>query len=204
MNSLPDSDAERGASRLRDGLAAPGLPGAVAAYSDPAEGFAGMVFTCLGSNPRHEVTTDDLLAVSLLDIAWQAGRGADAPRRSRAEGLGILAAISSRIDLQDATDAGLATVDPLWDALRDMPGVGTVTAARLLARERPRLCPVTDRVVIRAGVPGRTTGPGRARDPDRAAGSGTRALRRTGCVASHLPAAGTCSPGRSRWPSRTL
>jgi hypothetical protein len=38
-----------------------------------------------------------------------------------------------------------------------MPGVGTATASKLLARKRPRLCPVSDKVVIGAvGVPGWT------------------------------------------------
>ena len=38
-----------------------------------------------------------------------------------------------------------------------MPGVGTATGAKLLARKRPRLCPATDKVVIRAaGLPGQT------------------------------------------------
>jgi len=157
MTSLLESDVERGARALRDGLADPGLPAAMAAYFDPAKGFAGMTFTCLGRNRRDQVTADDLLAVSLLDIAWRPSAvrtilGDDAEQVS-----GLLAAISSDLDLWDATDADLATVDPLWDALRHMPGVGTATAAKLLARKRPRLCPVTDKVVIRAaGVPGHT------------------------------------------------
>jgi hypothetical protein len=38
-----------------------------------------------------------------------------------------------------------------------MPGVGTATGAKLLARKRPRLCPATDKVMIRAaGLPGQT------------------------------------------------
>jgi len=43
----------------------------MAAYFDPAEGFAGMSFCTLGHNPPGAVTADDLLAVSLLDIAWR-------------------------------------------------------------------------------------------------------------------------------------
>jgi hypothetical protein len=56
MRALLGSDAEQGAKRLRDSLAAPGLPAAVAAYFDPAQGFAGMTFTCLGDNLRDQVT----------------------------------------------------------------------------------------------------------------------------------------------------
>ncbi len=145
------------ASRLRESLAMPGLGQSVAAYFDPAQGFAGMTFTTLGRNPHDEVTGDDLLAVSLLDIAWQPEAvrsllGSQAEKVSR-----MLTAIRSDLDLWDASDGDLATVDPLWDALLDMPGVGTATAAKLLARKRPRLCPVTDKTVIRAAaLPGLT------------------------------------------------
>jgi hypothetical protein len=158
MRSLPASDAVRAAAaRLRESLAVAGLGRAVAAYFDPEGGFAGMTFTTVGRNPRDEVTPDDLLAVALLDIAWRpeavrALLGTWAEKVSQ-----MLTAISSDIDLWDASDADLAAVDPLWDALLEMPGVGTATTAKLLARKRPRLCPITDKVVIgAAGVPGQT------------------------------------------------
>jgi hypothetical protein len=73
MSSLRGGDAiRRAAGRLRETLTVPGLGPAMAAYFDPAEGFAGMSFCTLGQNPRGAVTADDLLAVSLLDIAWRA------------------------------------------------------------------------------------------------------------------------------------
>jgi hypothetical protein len=142
---------------LRDTLDSPGLGAAVAAYFDPAEGFAGMSFSTIGRNLPNKVTAGDLLAVSLLDIAWRP----EAVRQllgCHSERVSILlGAISSDVDLWDATAADLAAVDRLWDVLVDMPGVGTATAAKLLARKRPRLCPVTDKVVIRAaGSPGQT------------------------------------------------
>ena len=145
------------ARRLRDTLAEPGLGAAVAAYFDPAEGFAGMSFSTLGRNLPNKVTAGDLLAVSLLDIAWRP----DAVRQLLGSHAGpvsvMLGAISSDVDLWDATAADLAAVDRLWDVLVDLPGVGTATATKLLARKRPRLCPITDKVVIRtAGSPGQT------------------------------------------------
>jgi len=97
----------------------------VAAYFDPDEMFAGLTFTGLGSNPRDRVTGDDLLAVSLLDIAWRP----DVVRQLRGPGAaaghicGLLAAIRSDVDLWEASDEDLATVDPLWDVLLRMPGV---------------------------------------------------------------------------------
>src|SRR5690242_21207395 len=70
--SLPVNDAVPGAVRqLRESLRVGGLAGAVAAYFRPEEDFAGLSFTCLGTNPRDAVTASDLLAVSLLDIAWR-------------------------------------------------------------------------------------------------------------------------------------
>jgi hypothetical protein len=157
MTSERDSDARLGARRLRDALATPGLAAAMAAYFDPAEGFVGMSFTCLGSNPRDQVTADDLLVVSLLDIVWRPVAVRMLLGDHAAKVSGLLGPIASDVDLWDATDTDMATVDPLWDALLDMPGIGTATAAKLLARKRPRLCPVTDRALVQAsGVPGRT------------------------------------------------
>ena len=139
----------------RETLAAPGLGQAMAAYFDPAEGFAGMSFATLGQNPPGAVTADDLLAVSLLDIAWRP----EAVRQLLGSRAGPVSAMLSEIptdvDLWAAPDAEVATVNPLWDALLEMPGVGTATASKLLARKRPRLCPASDKVVIRAGRPAR-------------------------------------------------
>src|SRR6185437_6433933 len=107
--TLPVNNAVPGAvRRLRHSLRAGGLAGAVAAYFTPEEDFAGLSFTCLGSNPRDAVTASDLLG-----------------------------AVRSDIDLWEASDEDLAAVDPLWDALLQMPGVGTATASKLLARKRP-------------------------------------------------------------------
>jgi hypothetical protein len=181
--------------RLRDGLADPGLPRAVAAYFGPDEIFPGLTFTCLGSNPRDTVTGDDLLAVSLLDIAWRpdvvrqllgtgtgAGTGAAAGNISR-----LLAAIRSDIDLWEASDEDLAAVDPLWDVLLRMPGIGTATASKLLARKRPRLCPVSDKVVIQAvGVPGWTWEALRCLLQDPAARADVEALRPPSADAASL------------------
>ena len=158
MSSLRGGDAiRRAAGRLRETLTAPGLGQAMAAYFDPAEGFAGMSFCTLGHNPPGAVTADDLLAVSLLDIAWRPEAVRQLLGPQAAPVAGLLGAIPAGVDLWAASDADLATVDPLWDALLEMPGVGTATASKLLARKRPRLCPATDKVVIRAAaLPGQT------------------------------------------------
>jgi hypothetical protein len=155
MTSLVDNEVEQGAGRLRAGLTSPGLARSVAAYFDSANDFAGMTFSSVGHNPPGTVTADDLLAVSLLGIEWRSGAvrqllGSKAGEMSR-----LLAPVRDDLDLWDATDCDLAVVDPLWEALTAIEGIGAATAVKLLARKRPRLCPTTDRVVIQAaGVPG--------------------------------------------------
>ena len=69
----------------------------------------------------------------------------------------MLAAIPQATDLWDASDDALRRIDVLWDALTAIDGIGTASATKLLARKRPRLCPISDSVIIKAaGVPGRT------------------------------------------------
>lgn len=103
--------------------------GWLAAYFRPEEDFAGLSFACLGSNPRDTVTACDLLAVSLLDIVWRPEAVRQLLDTSTAMVSRLLCAIHSDIDLWEASDEDLATVDPLWDALMQMPGVGTATAS---------------------------------------------------------------------------
>lgn len=158
MTSLPTNDAVPGAAeRLRDSLRVRGLPRAVAAYFSPQEDFAGLTFTTLGANPRDSVTADDLLAVSLLDITWRPEAVRHLLGGQAGNISGLLAGVGDDLDLWEAPDAVLAAVGQLWAALVKLPGVGTATASKLLARKRPRLCPVSDKVVIQAvGVPGWT------------------------------------------------
>jgi Family of unknown function (DUF6308) len=157
MGSLPTDAAVRAsAHRLRQGLTAPGLREAVAAYFSEPD-FAGMTFTDLGRNPPNEIIPDDLLAVSLLDITWRPRvvrllLGRDGPELPP-----MLAAIPQATDLWEATDDDLRHVEVMWDTLMATEGIGTASATKLLARKRPRLCPISDHTVIKAiDVPGRT------------------------------------------------
>ena len=178
MRLLRTDEAVRSAARrLAAELAAAGLGRAVAVYfREP--GFAGMTFSDLGRNPPGQIVADDLLAVALLDITWrpQVVRillGSDGQRLSA-----MLAAIPQDTDLQDAGDDTLGRIDVLWDALTAIEGIGTASATKLLARKRPRLCPISDSVVIRAvGVPGRTLDVLRCLMQDPAARARIEALR---------------------------
>jgi hypothetical protein len=157
MHSLPTDDAVlAAASRLRADLNASGLHRAVAAYfAEPS--FAGMTFSDLGRNPPNEIIADDLLAVALLDITWRPEVVRILLQGDKQQLSELLAAIPQAIDLWDATDDTLRHIDVLWDALTAIDGIGTASASKLLARKRPRLCPISDSVVIKAvDVPGRT------------------------------------------------
>ncbi len=187
MRSLPTDDAVRAAARrLSAELAAAGLGRAVAAYfCEP--GFAGMTFTDLGRNPPGEIIADDLLAVTLLDITWRPQvirvlLGSHGQQLSQ-----LLAAIPQDTDLWDAGDDTRRRIDILWDALTAIEGIGTASATKLLARKRPRLCPISDSVVIKAvGVPHRTWDVLRCLLQDPAARAQIEALRPAAAAGASL------------------
>lgn len=157
MHSLPtESNVHSATRRLRASLVTPGLDQAIAAYfREPS--FAGMTFSDLGQNPPLEIIADDLLAVSLLDITWRPEVVRIVLISHKQELSALLAAIPQDIDLWDAPDEDLVSIDLLWNALRSIEGIGTASATKLLARKRPRICPISDSLVIKAvDVPGRT------------------------------------------------
>jgi hypothetical protein len=157
MHSLPtDEVVHSAACRLQANLATPGLSRAVASYFQGPE-FAGMTFSDLGLNPPDEITADDLLAVSLLDIIWRPQVVRILLVTHRQQVGNLLAEIPQNLDLWDADDATLRQIDFLWEVLTSIDGIGTASATKLLARKRPRLCPISDNLVIKAiDVPGRT------------------------------------------------
>jgi hypothetical protein len=146
----PASEAIRGAkTRVERDIAIPGLGALSTAYYDPARGFAGATFDTLGANPRNEITRDDLLAATLLDVRWSPS----AVRRLLGEDArpvtDLLVGISSVVNLWEASDQRLAGIDPLRKLLmRCSDGVGRAHASKLLARKRPRLVPVTDKIIV--------------------------------------------------------
>lgn len=62
----------------------------------------------------------------------------------------LLSSVRFDIDMVDAEADDLAEGSPAhtaWRLLCDQPGIGWVTAGKILARKRPRLLPVYDQVV---------------------------------------------------------
>jgi len=178
MRSLPTDEAVQAAAvRLRASLRTPGLDRAVAAYFAEPE-FAGMTFADLGRNPACEIVPDDMLAVALLDISWRPQVARALLGTHKRQFCEMLAALPEEIDLWDAPDETLKNIDLLWDALTAIEGIGTASASKLLARKRPRLCPISDNIVIRAvDVPGRTWDVLRCLLQDPAARADVEALR---------------------------
>ncbi|MFJ8540283.1 DUF6308 family protein [Streptomyces sp. NPDC093591] len=118
--------------------------------------FTGSRFEHLaGGGDRPEVadriTAEDLVAVQTLSVTVPASVALDILEgRLGARLSGLLQAIARDIDMADAEAAAVADgspADQAWHLLRDQPDVGWVIAGKILARKRPRLLPVYDRVV---------------------------------------------------------
>ncbi|WP_405940585.1 DUF6308 family protein [Streptomyces sp. NBC_00207] len=97
------------------------------------------------------ITAEDLVAVQTLSVTVPVPVALDMLEGPLGERLsGLLQAIPKDIDMADATAAVLAEGSPAaraWQLLEDQRDVGWVIAGKLLARKRPRLLPVYDKVV---------------------------------------------------------
>ena len=119
----------------------------VAEYFKLEGPFAADTFDTIGTNDPYRITTDDLLAVTFLDVAVSppAARALLGPNAQHITDL--LWAVPSEVDLWTASKEDLDRAERVWDFLDSLPGVGPVTAGKLLARKRPRLIPIVDSVV---------------------------------------------------------
>jgi hypothetical protein len=99
------------------------------------------------------ITAEDIVAVSMLGV-----RIPGAPALAMLEELqpaisALLTQIPLGVDLWDAAEETVnadAAAKKLWTLLVGLPGIEWVTAGKLMARKRPRLIPVYDRVVHKA------------------------------------------------------
>ncbi|PTU57882.1 hypothetical protein DBB34_01810 [Sphaerisporangium cinnabarinum] len=120
-------------------------------------GWAGSRFERLaGGGDRPETvdrfTADDLVAVSLLSVNVPPHGAIDLLETRADEFAQLLAEIPHDVELVDLESIPDDWAPGrLWEALRDIHGIGWVTAGKLLARKRPRLVPVYD-TVVRAAV----------------------------------------------------
>ncbi|MFJ7990451.1 DUF6308 family protein [Streptomyces sp. NPDC096351] len=140
--------AERAVDDLRRYFGVGLPPGDVAFTGSRFEHLAGG-----GDLPSvaDRITAEDLLAVQTLSVTIPAPVALDileGPLGTRLSGL--LRAIPGDLDMVDAgvqvLDGG-SPADQAWHLLTEQPDVGWVIAGKILARKRPRLIPVYDRVV---------------------------------------------------------
>lgn len=99
---------------------------------------------------KDEFTSDDIVAVSLLGVRIPGIAALHLVDAGAKDFGSLLSAVPNRIDLWDVEEEVVGPGSPaatLWRELDAIPYVGWVTAGKLLARKRPRLLPVYDRVV---------------------------------------------------------
>lgn len=117
--------------------------------------FSGARFDTLGGGGDHpdsanRFTADDLVAVTLLSVDIDPHAAIWILEDGENELSELLTQIPTHVDLHDADQALVddgSPADRLWDQLEERPGIGWVTAGKLLARKRPQLVPVYDNVV---------------------------------------------------------
>jgi hypothetical protein len=134
-------------TRIDDALTEP-VGDLVNAYFDRDGPFAADTFETLGDNPPTEISLDDLLALTTLDVQLKP----PALRKLLGEDYEVvhrrLLQVPSDVDLWDASDEVLRSATEFWESLRALPGVDWVIAGKLGARKRPRLIPVLDSVTL--------------------------------------------------------
>jgi hypothetical protein len=120
--------------------------------------YTGGVFEQLGGggdqpDVQNVITAEDLVAVSMLSVQVPPRAALSILDEARDHIGRQLAEIPVDVDLVNADDSLIGSrsaANQLWDNLVRFPGVGPVTAGKVLARKRPRLIPVVDSVVLRA------------------------------------------------------
>lgn len=117
----------------------------VVEYFDPHGSFAGTTFSDLAPNDPRTFSAADILAASLLDVGYKPAAVRSLVLGS--EGPSIAELLPADVDLWVASFDDLDRVDSAFSRLSALPGIGRVKASKLLARKRPSLVPVLDRVV---------------------------------------------------------
>jgi hypothetical protein len=122
----------------------------------PPEGprFSGAYFDQL-ADPDHpdRFMPTDLVAVTMLSVEVPAHAAIWILDAGQQELSQLLQEVGPDRDIWEATDEELADGSPahrLWRVLQGLPGVGVVTAGKLLAAKRPSLIPIWDSHVAAA------------------------------------------------------
>ena len=146
--SLQSDSDERALSQLR-GYYGPAF-GTKGSYTGAA--FDSWDSTGHRADDQNRFTADDLVAVTFLSVKVPAPAayrllGPDAGRFND-----LLAAVGEDRDFADVPPEEITPDSPAWvleGALRGLPGIGRTIASKLMARKRPRLVPIYDKVLRR-------------------------------------------------------
>lgn len=127
-------------------------PQLVAAFFDPNGPFEGDLLHSLPGNAPHEITIEDLFAITLLDVrvAPPGVRRLLYDSETKAQVHDLLSVLPTGVDIWHGQHwlRPEGEAHQLWRKLqREGDRVGPVTAAKLLCRKRPRLIPIIDEVV---------------------------------------------------------
>ena len=99
------------------------------------------------------ITAEDIVAVSMLGVRIPGEPALAMLDELRSPISALLAQMPLGVDLWDAAEDAVsadAAANKLWSLLVGLPGIEWVTAGKLMARKRPQLIPVYDRVVHKA------------------------------------------------------
>lgn len=126
------------------------VAGLVADFYDESGPFAGLSFLGFGSNPPHEITAGDLLAVTFMGEFYPPLAVRRLTQSSLAERVAaLLADIPTGLAIWDVSTEQLHDEEgapvQLWRELLSLYLVGRTKVSKLMARKRPALVPVYDR-----------------------------------------------------------
>lgn len=123
--------------------------------------YSGSRFERLGTPDAqpHEFTPEDLLAPALLSVPVNGltVRLFLEDEKFRREVRGLLETIPVTLDLSNPNDTQArdqltdrnSPLSELWKLIKTIKGVGSVRVSKLLARKRPHLVPIYDKIVAR-------------------------------------------------------
>lgn len=102
---------------------------------------------------KNTFTADDVVSLSLLSVDLKGHAVLHLLEADNARLSALLAQVPADVDLVEVPLADIKAGWPAWDlydALKEITGIGTTSASKLLARKRPLLIPIRDVDVARS------------------------------------------------------
>jgi hypothetical protein len=123
----------------------------------PKGRYTGSRFERFGADRRQSnqdvFVADDVVSLSLLSVRLKGHAVLHLLEADNARLSALLAQVPADVDLVDVPLADIKAGWPAWDlydALKEIKGIGTTSASKLLARKRPLLIPIRDVDVARS------------------------------------------------------